>query len=338
MSVWFLLLSMVACYGESGPPPFARKGVIAVHVRPGSLDMPLGSSGLFTAEPVDSAGNVLERSVRWSSSDTNVVAPMGEGGLLLAKAIGAATITATSEGESGSATVTVTPALTKEWANEPAGFTTFSDQPWSLLTALDWFLQFGTATIGLDPTAPLSPPNVLTITYPAGFVAGSAPGTMFREVPRGVRGLYMGMWWKPSAGWEGHASNVNKIQFLFPRSGGDIAMVMYGPPNGPFELKVLPQFPGLPSNWLPNVTVRHIALGVWHKIEWLLVAPPQGSASKVGVSRWWLDGVLVGDRADVPFPITTMDTYKVSPTWGGIGGSKTRTDSFLFDHVYLSIY
>jgi uncharacterized protein YjdB len=64
-----------------------------------------------TATPRDANGNILVgRSVTWSSDNTSV-ATVSETGLVTGVALGSAGITATSEGHSGSAVVTVDPQL-----------------------------------------------------------------------------------------------------------------------------------------------------------------------------------------------------------------------------------
>jgi hypothetical protein len=62
------------------------------------------------------------------------------------------------------------------------------------------------------------------------------------------------MWRKPSNPWQGHSSYVNKV-FVLLGNAEHIILVMYGPPGGPYELRVAPEF----GNWdwlVPNVTNR----------------------------------------------------------------------------------
>jgi hypothetical protein len=221
------------------------------------------------------------------------------------------------------------------WPHEPAGSRLISDQPWVSVPSLGWEAIWGPSRVRPDPTAPGSPPGVLEITYPAGFEGGSAPGTVVKELPS-LREVYVGLWWRAPVGWQGHNSNVNKIQFLFPAENGDITLVMYGPPGGPFTLQVLPQFQGHPSEWLlPSVDPVDVTLGDWHRIEWLVVMSSREGAAD-GICRWWLDGRLQGDYTQLRFPAKTFTEYKLSPTWGGVGDQKLRDESFLFDHIRLS--
>lgn len=221
------------------------------------------------------------------------------------------------------------------WPHEPEGTRLVSDQPWGSVPSQGWQAIWGPSRVRPDPSAPGSPPDVLEITYPAGFEGGSAPGTVVKRLP-GLTEVYVGLWWRAPAGWQGHNSNVNKIQFLFPAEDGDITLVMYGPPEGPFELRVLPQFRGLPSEWLlPSADPTAVTLGEWHRIEWLVVMSSREGAAD-GICRWWLDGRLQGDYTQLRFPTTTFTEYKLSPTWGGVGDRKQREESFRFDHTRIS--
>jgi len=83
--------------------------VASVTVVPAATIALVTQTKQFAATTKDAQGNTLTgRLVTWGSSNTNV-ATVDATGLATAKAIGSATITATSEGKSGTATLTVNP-------------------------------------------------------------------------------------------------------------------------------------------------------------------------------------------------------------------------------------
>ena len=82
--------------------------VAAVTVSPGSASVVMGATVQLTATPRDSSGNALTgRTVTWASDITTVAAVDGNG-IVTGVTAGSATITATSEGQSGSAAIPVT--------------------------------------------------------------------------------------------------------------------------------------------------------------------------------------------------------------------------------------
>ena len=79
-----------------------------VDVSPASAGLVVGGTQQLTATPRDAAGNARTgRTVTWTSSDATVAAVNGSGVVTAVKA-GAATITATADGVSGTAAITVT--------------------------------------------------------------------------------------------------------------------------------------------------------------------------------------------------------------------------------------
>jgi hypothetical protein len=313
-----------------------RTVVSAVAVRPDTASVPVQGSWPFHATALDSAGDSLSVGpVTWTS-DNAAVAVVDSTGLATGMAPGHAIITATAQGRMGSAVLVVLAPGAGPWTHEPGGFTVISDQPWDAVTSLGWSLEFGVMPLIVpDLTAPLSPPDVLQITYPIGFASGAAPSTVVHSLP-GTKQLYVGMWWKPSNPWQGNDSDANKIQYVFTNGSGSAFMVMYGPPGGPYELRVFPQFNTSSDIWLtPNVTNVPVTLGQWHKIEWLLVANTATNPAN-GICRWWLDGQLVGDYTNVNYPSDPFSIYKVAPVFGGNGGPKTETDYYWYDHLHLS--
>src|SRR5712691_5524578 len=81
--------------------------VASVTVTPSSATVAIGQTVQLTATPKDANGNPLTgRVISWSSSD-NTIATVSSSGLVTGVAAGSATITATSEGKSGTSVVTV---------------------------------------------------------------------------------------------------------------------------------------------------------------------------------------------------------------------------------------
>jgi hypothetical protein len=196
--------------------------VVRVRLSPTGANLGVGQGTKFTATPLNAAGGVVPGlTASWTAQDP-AIATVTPDGTVTGVADGVTHIVATIAGVSASASVNVMSNAPPPgtWPNEPSGYSPVSNQPWDLLTQLGWVLQFGTATITPDLSAPASPPNVLTIIYPPGFVGGSAPGTLARDLPTRPQRLFVGTWWKASDPWQGHQSNVNKLLFLFPEAGG----------------------------------------------------------------------------------------------------------------------
>lgn len=83
--------------------------VAIVAVQPGSSALLVGESVRLSAVLSDVSGNPLnQRSVSWSTSNSSVAGVSGNG-TVTGREIGTSTITATSEGKTGTATVTVVP-------------------------------------------------------------------------------------------------------------------------------------------------------------------------------------------------------------------------------------
>jgi len=237
----------------------------------------------------------------------------------------------TAPGGLGFATVT-----NPEWPGEPAEFHALSDRAWTSLQGGGWNRRASADDrIVADPTAPQQPASALEYIYPSGFPGGSAPATHYFSLGH-RKELYIGLLWKVSDPWQGHSSGVNKIQFLYAQSS-DVAMVMYGRPGGPYELRVMPQWREHDGSWLtPNVANVAPSLGQWHRIEWYLKYESTPGAGD-GVIKWGLDGALLGDYTALHFPNDAgFIEYQLSPTWGGVGDVKRETDSYRFNHTYIS--
>lgn len=90
------------------PPPPPPATVATVSVTPGTPQLVVGRTVQLAATPRDASGAALSRTVAWRSEAASV-ASVSSTGLVSAVAVGSATIIATSDGISGSVTVTVLP-------------------------------------------------------------------------------------------------------------------------------------------------------------------------------------------------------------------------------------
>ena len=90
------------------PPPPPPAPVASVTVSPESVSVMEQQVVWLSATPLDSAGNPTDQPVTWATGDTRV-ATVSQEGMVTGVAVGQVTITATSQGQSGAATVTVTP-------------------------------------------------------------------------------------------------------------------------------------------------------------------------------------------------------------------------------------
>ena len=324
--------------------------VASVTVSPASVTLAAGATQQLSATLRDAAGTILTgRAITWQSSMPSV-ATVSASGLATAVSAGNATISATSEGRSGTASITVSgggggggPIYT----NEPAGMTLFMESPWNTRVPSGWAYadRDATSRIAVDATAPVSPSNVLEYLYPTGYPGGGEPAVHEANLG-GAREVFVGFHFKFSPNWQGHASGINKILNVWPSNGTAglywIVMREIGEIAGnPYFIELtLPQGPNVSGCQLtyggdPGANVRQIPVvpGTWYKVE----AHWQGrTATSGGRIRWWLDGVLIGDFSNLSCAGTNFDYFQIAPTWGGVQGVKTQDDYLRFDHMRIT--
>jgi hypothetical protein len=109
-----LLAAAAGCGGSDGTAPQTGTHpvpVASVIVTPAAASMFVGSIQFFGAETRSATGELLtQRGISWSTSDTSK-AKVAANGLVTALSTGNLTLTATSEGVSGTAAITVKPLL-----------------------------------------------------------------------------------------------------------------------------------------------------------------------------------------------------------------------------------
>jgi uncharacterized protein YjdB len=337
----------------TSPPPAP---VASVSVSPTSPTIQVGASLQLSATTRDSAGNTLTgRVVTWSTANAAIVT-VSSSGLVTGVAAGSAQITATSEGQSGSVTVTVQtappPPPPPSGSNEPAGMTLVSDRPFNALRELGWDeptngQSSNNVSIMSDGTSPYSAPNFQRITYWAGSSGGSAP---WDEDSPGFRykTLYVSQWVRVSSNWQGHpGSSVNKIFYVYTTTDvPSFYLYLNGSGTGPLRPYIGGQNisqggagfgdasnPDWPPNLLPTAQVTR---GQWFHIE--LVAQMNSAGAADGYLDMWLNGLKIQHIPNIMWQSSSPSwrLLHLAPVWGGGGGTVANTMTMDFDHIYLS--
>lgn len=103
--------------------------VASVRITPTSAAAYVGMTTQLTATPLDSIGQALgERSVTWTSSD-QAKATVDAAGRVTVRSAGTVTITATVEGKSATATLTILPRPTADWSGVTEEWVTYQGNP-----------------------------------------------------------------------------------------------------------------------------------------------------------------------------------------------------------------
>jgi len=345
-------------------PPSAT--VDSVVVSPALANVAVNGSLQLTATLLDSAGNTVNGpAVSWSSSNT-AVATVSATGLVSGVVQGNATITAMSQGKSGSAAITVivpvnnepvnyTPIVgrrfdSKATADADRGtgsfpFKTGGSEGWD---GLEW--SQSRLTIVQDSLAPISPSSVLQIRYPNAFKGGVAPGTAqslkFNSgYGRSPKEIYVHYALKVSADFFGHKTGTNKIQFYWVAGGARVFDRLVGTGTNNLNYQIALQGSSPPpcetrSRLNGNQTApARFNRDQWYDVEVQMILNTAGQCD--GIFRAWLNGQLIIEYTDVGVLASgeanrTWEQLQLRPIWGG-GGDTTPNEFFMWvDHMYLS--
>ncbi len=150
------------------PPPAA-----SVSLNSGSASVVVGGTAALSATVKDANGNTLtDRSISWASSSVGVVTVTQSGGVT-GISVGSAVVTATAEGKSGSATVTVTlPAIATIVISPATGVLTAGSSASFSAVALD---AAGNQLTGRQLTWASTNSSIATVAT-TGVVSALAPG------------------------------------------------------------------------------------------------------------------------------------------------------------------
>jgi len=306
----------------------------AVILTPSAPSLAPGTTQQFAVSGQWSNGATTAPSVTYVATGGTITA----GGLYTAgSSAGAFRVIATQQGGTlaDTAAVTVTVPGSGPYANRPANYTTvisdyaFNDVPPAAADApmgIDgWNVVFasgGGLTRELDPTAPISPSNVLQWHYPPGHTAGTGVGNVYREVDPNITEFYVAfsVWHDANYEWN---SISNKLFYIEP---GNI--ILQSRHNNEYLSVYIGQYD---VNYAPT-NPRPIPLGQWVNIEYQVRRGPNGFI------RVWMNGVLVTSYTGINVPMGDgqRQELKLDSTWGGQTGPTTRDSYRRIDHILIA--
>ena len=298
------LLSSAACDKAQTFLTRVTASVKVVKVSPATAHIRLGGQAQLSALTETSANTPLPgRDVIWSSGNASV-ATVNDSGLVTAVAAGSATITATSEGNTGTSAITVDTGSSAS-TNEPPGMILISEQPWDCIGCNGWNYRadVGWSDIQTDAAAPKSPANVLRVVFPTTMPRDNGPSNQWLVLARPRHELYAAYWIKWGDPWDARNQGA-KVSFVYAQSGSYIYAVQV-PGVAPYQIGMVvgwsPYGYGDRGVWHPNVTTTPIVTGRWYFVEEYFKYPTTPGGSD-GVIRWWVNGALNGDFRSVTYP------------------------------------
>jgi hypothetical protein len=295
------------------------------------------SSGLYTAP---SAGGTYTVTAKMMNVNGSTVSS-------------SATVTVSAPSTSGTSGVS-----TSNFANLPSGYSRIAEHALSWLPSGTngnvgnwWQTSYGKWTILSDSDSPFSPSGVMELVIPSGTPGGAGVGGFggwdgsrgeYRAI-YGSFGFRMG-----GTEYENHTVRTKLVEIGYgatPGTGGAAQGVIGISGEGgsrtlasSFKLD-LAQQDIVARNLNANVnTNRLLTVGPWHRIEVLMTINDIGVAN--GTFKMWVDGQLTHSYSDVVYRTAAYPAkfwnWKHDIVWGGTGGTRTRNDRFLWDHVYVA--
>ena len=303
----------------SPPPPPAP--VASVTVSPANAAITVGQTQQLTATLRDANNNVLTgRAVAWSSSNTSV-ATASASGLVTAQSAGSATITATSEGVGGSASITAS-------SPPPAGGPIIFSDDFESGNLSKWN-EVTNASIAVvnNPASAHSGNSFMRMTY---GINGGDGGWMNKFFTQGYTRMYVKMWVRFSSNFAGgtklvalRGSPIGQPQLGVGRAGicpngrdsfsANLVTEMTGPDTYPTRMYTYWQdmwadgngqcwgrYGPTPSTWTsPYITpMPMITKGTWHLVEFAVKMNSSATAAD-GEQKFWIDGVKYGDWKNI---------------------------------------
>jgi len=296
--------------------------VASVTVTPATASVAVGQTVRLTATLRDANGNVLSgRTVLWTS-DNAVVATVDGTGLVSGVSAGPAVITATSEGKSGSASVTVTaPSGAPECATPQPGWIWCDDFEQNRLSQYFEYDSAGGSFVRVTGVG-VGGSYGMRVRFALGQVEagslhlamGKVPDPYFRTVDAGTalyRDVYWRMYVRTQPGWVGGSGYKLSRAISFATSTWAEAMMahLWGDPPATGELLMDPasgtdaagnlkttkyndfanfRWLGALSGVTPLFDASHV--GQWYCVEAHAQLNDAGSSN--GVFEFWINGNL----------------------------------------------
>ena len=296
--------------------------VASVTVTPATASVAVGQTVRLTATLRDANGNVLSgRTVLWTS-DNAVVATVDGTGLVTGVSAGPAVITATSEGKSGSASVTVTaPSGAPECATPQPGWIWCDDFEQNRLSQYFEYDSAGGSFVRVTGVG-VGGSYGMRVRFAQGQVEagslhlamGKVPDPYFRTVDAGTalyRDVYWRMYVRTQPGWVGGSGYKLSRAISFATSTWAEAMMahLWGDPPATGELLMDPasgtdaagnlkttkyndfanfRWLGALSGVTPLFDASHV--GQWYCVEAHAQLNDAGSSN--GVFEFWINGNL----------------------------------------------
>jgi hypothetical protein len=229
-------------------------------------------------------------------------------------------------------------AADSRWPHLPPSCATLREETQLAPVPPAGWTMTGTVDMVADGTAPDGAAAVARFTFATGFTGGVAPGRLIYSPATlrdpATRELYVGVIWKPSSPWQGHSSSDNAILYIEQFDGTTLDASTFDLLGTAEPYHTQTTYNDVP--FTRNASDRVVTLGAWHTLELYRLASTTATSAD-GIMRWWLDGTLVGDHADVNYTQSPFDSVQVNPIWGGVGDAKTETDYYFADRAIVCV-
>ncbi|HTE47308.1 MAG TPA: Ig-like domain-containing protein [Gemmatimonadaceae bacterium] len=256
---------------------------------------------------------------------------------------------------SGSATVSLAAAPSGSCPNEPAGFTTISDQPWdqsparSVRAPLGWVDDAGNGASALsivtDATSPYQSANhnVIDGLFPAGMPGGGAPFYVYRpfSAVEQFKNLYICVYLKHDANFDNTNGNAG-TKFLWPAGDQVQGSQTYLSHDGPdMEFMVIQQG-GVDRQLRANLSAPAALMaqyrGQWVRYELEFKSNTSNGAAD-GALNVWINGTKTHQYTNVNWQMAAARTWLSlawNPTYGGGTHPVPHNQHQYMDHIHIS--